>query len=62
MFYKKDDNEFLSGESLLNKNYKLTQETRFQYILPIDGWYWFDTEEEARIYLNCPKIEIESEE
>ena len=27
--------------------YKLLREEKYAYTYPIDGWYWFDTEQEA---------------
>jgi len=35
----------------------LFRENKDEYEYPTDGWYWFDSEEEARVALNCPKIE-----
>jgi hypothetical protein len=40
-----------------NKDYQLYKETKDQHNYPIDGWYWFDTEEEARLFFNLPKID-----
>ena len=58
MFFKKDGEDFLEAESLLNINYELRQEFKDKYQYPVDGWVWFDTEEEARIFFNCPDVKI----
>jgi hypothetical protein len=37
-----------------NKNYRLHRTTKDQVQYPVDGWYWFDSEEEARTFLEIP--------
>ena len=34
--------------------FRLFREERNTYTYPVDGWYWFDSEEEARIFFNIP--------
>jgi len=47
-FYKKDGEVLLYGPNyVLNAAYELRRETKDQHPYPIDGWNWFDTEEEA---------------
>jgi len=47
-FYKKDGEVLLYGPNyVLNAAYELRRETKDQHAYPIDGWNWFDTEEEA---------------
>lgn len=54
-FYKDDHGELLSGPHfVLNRDYKLRAEYHDTYTYPVDGWYWFDTETEARIFFNIP--------
>jgi hypothetical protein len=55
MFYKKQKNIVLEAPSVLNLKYLLTEEAKVNYILPIDGWYWFDSKEAAYIYF---KVEL----
>lgn len=51
-FYKNDNGTLLFGPSfVLNANYKLFRETHGQHNYPVDGWFWFDTEQEAVIAL-----------
>lgn len=52
-FYKLDGEELLYGPNFVeNMNYQLYQQFHDQYTYPVDGWYWFDSEEEAKIYFN----------
>ena len=51
-FYKNDNGTILFGPNfVLNANYELRRETHDQHNYPIDGWFWFDTEQEAVIAL-----------
>ena len=48
-FYKLDSEILLYGPRfVLNANYELRKETHTEHTYPIDGWYWFDTEQEAK--------------
>ena len=59
-FYKKDNDMVLEAPNfVLNKDYELRKETKDIHIYPIDGWYWFDTIEEAYTFLG---IEFPKEE
>jgi hypothetical protein len=47
-FYKEENGGLIYGPNfVLNKNYELRKETHDQHTYPVDGWYWFDSEEEA---------------
>ena len=46
----------------MNQSYGLLRENHLNYQYPIDGWYWFDSEEESRLFFNLPEKEIEIEE
>jgi hypothetical protein len=51
-FYKEENGELIYGPNfVLNKNYELRKETHDQHTYPVDGWYWFDSEAEARAFL-----------
>ena len=48
-FYKLDGEILLYAPNfVLNANYELRKETHTEHTYPIDGWYWFDTEQEAK--------------
>ena len=54
-FYKNDNGILLYGPNfVLNKDYELRRETCDQHAYPVDGWSWFDSEEEARTALDIP--------
>ena len=47
-FYKRDGEQLLYGPNfVLNADYELRRETREQNALPVDGWQWFESAEEA---------------
>lgn len=50
-FYKLDNEELLYGPNfILNTNFNLYKEQKDAYTYPIDGWYWFDDENQARTF------------
>lgn len=52
-FYKNDNGDLLFGPNfVLNANYELRRETHNQYTYPVDGWSWFNSEEEAKTAYN----------
>lgn len=60
-FYKLDGELLFGPNFVLNANYELRRETPDQHTYPVDGWYWFDSRAEARIFWNLPE-EIPEEE
>lgn len=50
-FYKIDGGELLYGLHIVAPTFTLTAETRADFSFPLDGWYWFNSEEEARFVL-----------
>lgn len=48
-FYKFDGELLYGPNYVLNKNYQLTRQTKDEFVYPIDGWYWFNSEEQARL-------------
>ena len=52
-FYKQESGELLYGPNfVLNKNYELRKEAHDQHTYPVDGWRWFDSEAEAKLFFN----------
>ena len=49
-FYKLDGELLFGPNFVLNQNYELYRETHADYTYPVDGWYWFDTEEQAKLF------------
>ena len=50
MFYKKIENEILNGENISTPLVTLKAEDKDSYVYPQDGWYWFDTFDEALVF------------
>lgn len=47
-FYKKQDGQLLYGSHTVEGNgYVLLAQDKDQYEYPVDGWVWFENEEEA---------------
>ena len=47
-FYKNNDGNLIHApNAVFNKDYELLKEDKELLRLPIDGWYWFDTKEDA---------------
>ena len=49
-FYKLDGELLFGPNFVLNQNYELYRETYADHTYPIDGWYWFDAEEQAKLF------------
>ena len=57
MFYKLDNDSLLCGEVINSPIVTLTKETKDEFTYPQDGWYWFETEDEAKSFFGV-KYEI----
>lgn len=59
-FYKLENGQIIHGPNyVLNMRYELYKENRAQYEYPVDGWYWFDSEDEAYAFLGIEKPSIQ---
>lgn len=59
-FYKNDNGILLYGPNfVLNVDYELHRETYTTAEYPVDGWYWFDSEDEAYNFFGITKPIIE---
>lgn len=57
-FYKNDNNVLLYAPNyVINKNYELYTINSDSYDLPIDGWYWFENEDDAYLFFDLIKLE-----
>lgn len=59
-FYKNEDGFVLHGPNyVLNMNYELRKETKDEHAYPVDGWFWFDSDQEAydAFGLELPAVE-----
>lgn len=56
-FYKLEGLNLLFGPNfVLNKNYELYKENYSEYTYPVDGWYWFDSEDLAKEFFNLTDL------
>ena len=54
-FYKRDGETLMQAPNfVLGPNFSLTTENHTEHTYPIDGWYWFDTLDEAMTTLISP--------
>jgi hypothetical protein len=52
-FYKYQDDQLLYAPNYVEgQGYVLISEYKDQHEYPIDGWYWFESEEEANQFFN----------
>jgi hypothetical protein len=57
-FYKLDGEILLHAPNEVSSAfYDLSHKNHEQYEYPVDGWYWFDSEEQAREFFGLPPIE-----
>lgn len=57
MFYKLDSGVLLFGRVVTSPNFELTTETKDNFQYPQDGWYWFETKEEAELFFNIQQTQ-----
>ncbi len=53
-FYKFDGDLLFGPNFVLNRDYELRRATYTEHTYPVDGWSWFNTEEEARVFYGLP--------
>lgn len=48
-FYKNFSGEIIYGPNCIShKDYELSRQNKDEYEYPVDGWYWFDSKQEAK--------------
>ena len=57
MFYKKDGYVLLTGGTINSPVVTLRAEDKDSFEYPQDGWYWFETEDEAYSFFGLKKQE-----
>jgi hypothetical protein len=51
-FYKLGEGLLCGPNFVLHKDFELRKETKDQHTYPIGGWYWFDSEAQAKEFFN----------
>jgi hypothetical protein len=41
---------------VLSADYQLYRDQHETYTYPVDGWYWFDTQSDARTFFGLPPV------
>jgi hypothetical protein len=55
-FYKYQDEQiFYAPNYVEGQGYVLISEYKDQHEYPIDGWYWFESEEDAYVFFDLPQ-------
>jgi len=60
-FYKLDGILCHGPNFVLNSSYELSKEQKDTYTYPVDGWYWFEDENQARTFFGLPLIVLEED-
>lgn len=60
-FYKLDGDLLYGPNFVLNKEYELRKETKEEHSYPVNGWYWFDSEEQARVFFELDLEKVNNE-
>jgi hypothetical protein len=54
-FYFCQDGALAFGPNFVEtKDFQIYRDQKDSYTYPVNGWYWFDSEEDARIFFNLP--------
>ncbi len=57
-FYRLDGDQLLCGPNFVyHRDYSLMRDNHTEYTYPVDGWYWFDSEQDARAHFDLPQVE-----
>jgi hypothetical protein len=51
-FYKLDGGLLYAPNAVLGPDYELLRDYHETYDYPVDGWYWFDSEDAARTFFD----------
>ncbi len=55
-FYKYAEGNLQFANSVMSSDYILVEEEKDVVQYPVDGWWWFESEEEAKQFFNIPNI------
>lgn len=58
-FVKHDNESLIVVENFVyTPNFSMTKETKDEFDYPIDGWYWFDSKDEAYSFFGIDKNNV----
>ncbi len=55
-FFKLETDEIQETKHLDGLGFSLCELLKNDYTYPVKGWYWFDTEDQARLFFDLPPI------
>jgi hypothetical protein len=61
-FYKNDEGLLYAPNSVSGPGFDLAKEAKDGYTYPVEDWYWFDSEAEAREFFGLPPIPEEEQD
>ncbi len=62
-FYRLDAEELLHAPTtVMGADLELLRTDKDSYEFPVEGWYWFDSEEDARLFFRLPLKSGEEQE
>lgn len=53
-FYKFESDLLLHGKMVHGPGFDLIQDFKDTYQYPVEGWYWFESEDQAREFFELP--------
>jgi hypothetical protein len=53
-FYKLDGELLYAHDAVYGPTFTLLREIHEAYSYPVDGWHWFDSEDDAREFFGLP--------
>jgi hypothetical protein len=60
-FYKKEDEQLQTANTVAMPEVTLTVDNQAQHTYPINGWYWFDTLDDAINYFAKSLLDAETQ-
>ena len=55
-FYIYSDQLYAAPNFVSSSDFEILRENKDDYEYPVHGWYWFNSEEEARSFFGLPTI------
>ena len=60
-FYRHEDTLLYGPNAIHGPSLNLLRDAKDEYTYPVEGWYWFDSEDEARAFFGLPPKQEEEQ-
>lgn len=60
-FFKLHDAELAESSNIDGPGFSLTETGKDAHIYPVEGWHWFDSEDEARAHFGLAPLALKVE-